>query len=240
LRKSIPVFTWPGKFEISLNSRIQSRFGLSNEIGKTTEGNGRISNILTRRSHRAFRQEEISEDLLNTLFATAFSAPSKSDLQQACVIHVDAFMNAAVDAGICMQTFIIAAESFGLGRCPVSEIRNQVQLLSDELELPKHVFPVAGLCLGWPQQDSRLSMRLPLTTTVKTNRYNDDELFTEVADYGLRREEIEQTPAAQQRFVEAMGVAENYGWSENRTRQYSRPAREDFGSYIRRQGFNLS
>jgi nitroreductase/FMN reductase [NAD(P)H] len=83
-------------------------------------------------------------------------------------------------------------------------------------------------------------MRLPLTTTVKTNRYNDDELFTEVADYDLRREEIEQTPAAQQRFVEAMGVAENYGWSENRTRQYSRPAREDFGSYIRRQGFNLS
>jgi nitroreductase/FMN reductase [NAD(P)H] len=61
--------------------------------------------------------------------------------------HLDAFMNAAVDAGFCMQTFIIAAESFGLGCCPVSEIRDHIQLLSDELELPQHVFSVAGLGL---------------------------------------------------------------------------------------------
>ena len=32
--------------------------------------------------------------------------------------HLDAFMNAAVDAAIAMQTFIIAAESVGLGCCP--------------------------------------------------------------------------------------------------------------------------
>jgi len=276
---------------MSLNSRIQSRFGLATDVGATTEENSTISNILTRRSQRAFADDEIPRDLLDTLFATAFSAPSKSDLQQACVIHIqdkakqrriaeatpstrwaanapiflvwcgdsrrirrladwrghafandhlDAFMNAAVDAGICMQTFIVAAESYGLGCCPVSEIRNQVQLLSDELELPQHVFPVAGLCVGWPQQKSRISMRLPLATTVMVDRYDDEDLFTEVADYDRRREKIEQTPDAQQRFVEDLGVAENYGWSENRSRQYSRTARDDFGSYIRRQGFNLS
>jgi len=276
---------------MSLNSRVQSRYGLSTDIGTKTEENSTITNILSRRSHRAFSDDEISEDLLNTLFASAFSAPSKSDLQQACVIHIqdkakqrriaeatpstrwaadapvflvwcgdsrrirrlaewrehafandhlDAFMNAAVDAGICMQTFILAAESFGLGCCPLSEIRNQIQLLSDELELPPQVFPVAGLCVGWPQHESPISMRLPLATTVKIDRYDDANLFTEVADYDSRREKIEQTPAARQRFVEDLGVCENYGWSENRTRQYSRPVRDDFGSYIRRQGFNLS
>ncbi|MCP4765085.1 MAG: NADPH-dependent oxidoreductase [Gammaproteobacteria bacterium] len=276
---------------MSLNDHIQSRFGITSNPGTATEENSTVTGILTHRSHRAFSADEIPRDLLDTLFASAFSAPSKSDLQQACVIHVqdkarqrriaeatpstrwaadapvflvwcgdsrrirrlaewrghafandhlDAFMNAAVDAGICMQTFIVAAESFGLGCCPVSEIRNQVQLLSDELELPQHVFPVAGLCMGWPQHESRLSMRLPLTTTVMTDRYDDDNLLTDVADYDRRREEIEKTPAAEQRLVEVMGVSENYGWSENRTRQYSRPARDDFGGYIRRQGFNLS
>jgi len=279
---------------MSLNTLIQSRFGQPSDIGQSTGANDTVTNILQHRSHRAFTDELLPDDLLNTLFATAFSAPSKSDLQQACVIHVqdkakqrriaaatpsigwaaeapvflvwcgdsrrirrlaerrghafandhlDAFMNAAVDAGICMQTFIIAAESYGLGCCPVSEVRNQIELLSDELELPQHVFPVAGLCVGWPPDQLRgqpgISMRLPLSTTVNIDRYDDSALFEEVADYDLRREKLDRTPAQQQRFVEELGVAENYGWSENRTRQYSRPARADFGRYIRRQGFNL-
>jgi nitroreductase len=276
---------------MSINRHVKSRFGYASDIGNSTEDNATVDNILTRRSHRAFSDETIPEDLLNTLFATAFSAPSKSDLQQACVIHVqdkakqrriaeatpsirwaalapvflvwcgdsrrirrlsewrghsfandhlDAFMNAAVDVGIAMQTFIIAAESYGLGCCPVSEVRNQIQLLSDELELPPQVFPVAGLCVGWPQNQGGISMRLPLTTTVMTDRYDDESLFDDVADYDIRREQTDNTPADQQRFVEDLGVSENYGWSENRSRQYSRPARADFGSYIRRQGFNLS
>ena len=276
---------------MSLNSKIRDRYGIPTETGAVTEENPTIANILRRRSHRKFSDEAVPADLLDTLFATAFSAPSKSDLQQACVIHVedrdrqrriaqavpstswaadapvllvwcgdsrrirrlaewrghdfandhlDAFMNAAVDTGICMQTFIIAAESFGLGCCPLSELRNQVQSLSDELELPQHVFPVAGLCVGWPRHEGRLSMRLPLSTTVMKNRYDDARLLDEVADYDSRREALDKTPAAQQRFVETLGVSDNYGWSENRTRQYSRPARNDFGAYIRRQGFDLS
>ena len=275
---------------MSINSHVVSRFGLASDIGSSTEDNSTVDTILNHRSQRAFSDDVISEDLLNTLFAAAFSAASKSDLQQACVIHVqdkakqrriaeatpsirwaaqapvflvwcgdsrrirrlaewrehsfandhlDAFMNAAVDVGIAMQTFIIAAESYGLGCCPVSEVRNQIQLLSDELELPQHVFPVAGLCVGWPRNRADISMRLPLSTTVMTDRYNDESLFDDVADYDIRREQMDNTPADQQRFVEDLGVSENYGWSENRTRQYSRPARADFGSYIRRQGFKL-
>jgi nitroreductase len=276
---------------MSLNRHIQARFGLPCDSGRLTEENSTVTNILTRRSHRAFSDDAIPDDLLATLLASAFSAPSKSDLQQACVIHVrdrakqqrianatdstrwaarapvllvwcgdsrrirrlsewrghafandhlDAFMNAAVDAGICMQTFIIAAESYGLGCCPLSELRNQVQLLSDELELPRHVFPVAGLCVGWPLRQAELSMRLPMSVTVMQDRYDDSTLFDQVTAYDRRREALEQTPPEQQRFVEEFGVAENYGWSENRTRQYSRPARADFGAYIRRQGFDLS
>ena len=275
---------------MSINEHIQSRFGLVTETGKSVEENKTIVDILSRRSHHAFKPEVVPQDLLNTLFATAFSAPSKSDLQQACVIHVqdkakqkritqasldtlwaakapvflvwcgdgsrirklaevrehpfandhlDAFMNAAVDAAICMQTFIVAAESVGLGCCPVSQIRDHIDLLSTELELPQQVFPIAGLAVGWPQDPSKISMRLPMTTTVKTDTYNDDNLLNEVSDYDIRREKIENTPADQQKYLEEYGVSPNYGWSEQRTRQYSFPARQDFGRYIRKQGFNL-
>ena len=276
---------------MSINSDIESRFGLPSEVGKTITGNPTINGILSRGSQRSFTPDPVAADLLNTLLAAAFSAPSKSDLQQACVIHIqektkqqrianlsattrwvadapvflvwcgdsrrirrladwrnhafandhlDAFMNAAVDAGICMQTFIIAAESFGLGCCPVSEIRDNIQLLSDELELPQHVFPVAGLCVGWPDQPTRLSMRLPTSVTVKVDRYHDDNLIAEVADYDSRREAVDNTPPEQQRYVGEFGISESYGWSENRTRQYAKPARDDFGTYIRNQGFDLA
>jgi len=275
---------------MTINELIEARFGLACETGKSIDDNGTLGSILSRRSCRSFSDEPVSRDLLDTLFAAAFSAPSKSDLQQACVIrvadhekqrriaelkdstrwaadaplllvwcgdsrrirrladwrghafandHLDAFMNAAVDAGICMQTFIVAAESLGLGCCPLSEIRDHIEPLSAELDLPRYVFPVAGLALGWPRGEGRLSMRLPPSVSVHEDRYDDSGLFATVADYDRRRESVEQTPPEKQRLVEEFGVARDYGWSENRARQYSKPARADFGRYIRRQGFNL-
>jgi len=276
---------------MSMNEHIQRRFGIPTEMGKTVPQNKTLSDILSHRSCRFYKPDPIPEELLLTLFATAFSAPSKSDLQQACVIrienkvkqkriaelspytrwtakapvfmvwcgdsrrirrlcewrghpfandHLDSFMNAAVDAGIAMQTFIIAAESVGLGCCPVSEIRDQIVPLSVELELPKWVFPVAGLCVGWPAEKPRISLRLPLQTTIHLNRYDDSELVEQVTNYDHRRESIDQTPPERQRMVEKYGISSEYGWSENRTRQYAIPARTDFGQYIREQGFDLS
>ena len=40
--------------------------------------------------------------------------------------NVDTFMNSCVDAGLAMQSFILAAESAGLGCCPISQVRNKI------------------------------------------------------------------------------------------------------------------
>ncbi|MCB0171485.1 MAG: nitroreductase family protein [Anaerolineae bacterium] len=276
---------------MSINALIQQRFGVPTTIDHPSALNKTLADMLAHRSCRTYKPDPIPEDLLQVLLATAFSAPTKSDLQQACVIlikdrdkqqhianlsphtawvagapvfmvwcgdsrrirrlaawrnhpfandHLDAFMNAAVDAGIAMQAFIVAAESVGLGCCPVSEIRDQIDALSAALELPQWVFPVAGLCVGWPVDAGRISLRLPLEVTVHTNRYDDSAMIEQVADYDRRREAVEKTPPDRQRLVEQFGVSDDYGWSENRTRQYTVPARPDFGRYIRGQGFDLA
>src|SRR3954454_2856817 len=80
--------------------------------------------------------------------------------------HLDAFFNAAVDAAIALSAFVIAAEAEGLGVCPVSAIRNHAAAISALLELPQHVFPVAGLAVGWPAAQGKQSLRLPLDVTV--------------------------------------------------------------------------
>lgn len=276
---------------MSLSELIRERYGLPTYSGCSRPVNETLQGIVSHRSCRRFSAASVPEDLIGTLFAVAFSAPSKSDLQQACVVrivdrakqqriaaltqrtrwisdapifmvwcgdsrrirrlcerrnhpfannHLDAFMNAAVDAGIAMQTFIIAAESVGLGCCPVSEIRDQIEPLSAELGLSQWVFPVAGLCVGWPADQGRVSMRLPLCVTVHQDDYDDTDMFEHVADYDRRREKRERTPVEEQRLVERFGVSDEYGWSENRTRQYAVSMRSDFGRYIRKQGFNLS
>ena len=101
--------------------------------------------------------------------------------------HLDAFFNASVDAGIALATFMMAAESVGLGCCPVSAIRNEAQKVSDLLAFPDHVFPVAGLGLGWPSEEGRISMRLPLAATVHTDRYAEEEMREQIDAYDTRR-----------------------------------------------------
>ena len=73
---------------MNVNRYIEARFGLVCDTGKSVEDNDTLSGILTHRSRRDFKADAVDDDLLNTLLAAAFSAPSKSDLQQACVIRV--------------------------------------------------------------------------------------------------------------------------------------------------------
>ena len=113
---------------------------------------------------------------------------------------LDMFMNAAVDAGLVLQNFITAAEALGLGCCPISVVRNHVEKLAELLELPPLVFPVAGLCAGYPSQPGWISMRLPPAVTVHTDRYDDGDLPDQLEEYDRRREARHATPRESQRF----------------------------------------
>lgn len=153
---------------------------------------------------------------------------------------LDMFMNAAVDAGLVLQAFITAAAALGLGCCPISVVRNHVEKLAALLELPPGVFPVAGLCVGYPLQPGWISPRLPPAITVHTDRYDDRDLPAQLEAYDRRREARHATPKESQRYVERFGYTEPYGWSEDKARQYSTPERHNFGPFIRGHGFGLA
>jgi nitroreductase len=150
--------------------------------------------------------------------------------------HLDAFFNATVDAAIALSAFITAAEAAGVGCCPISVIRNHAEEVSRLLNLPDHVFPVAGLGIGWPAGPHFVSARLPLGLTVHRNSYHD-ATDAEVHAYDQRRNGI--FPYRSQRNVARFGEARDYGWSEEKARHYALPERADFGAYVKRRGFNL-
>ncbi len=151
--------------------------------------------------------------------------------------HLDVFFNAALDAGIALSAFVIAAEAAGLGCAPISAIRNHAQEVSDLLGLPEHVFPIAGLGLGWPSRAARISLRLPLARTVHRNRFDEAGIQEAVEAYDRRRHAAQ--PIKAQRSVARFGEAEFYGWSEDKVRQYATPERADWGAFVRAKGFRL-
>lgn len=148
---------------------------------------------------------------------------------------LDAFLNAAADAAIVMQNFIVAAEGAELGCCPISAVREVTSEIADIVNLPDRVFPFAGLCVGYPDDDPWISQRLPLSLTVHTDEYKDDHLFDDINKYDDRRGQA--NPISRQRDTEKYGSKDVYGWSDDKARQTSHTDRMSFSRHIKKTGF---
>jgi nitroreductase len=152
---------------------------------------------------------------------------------------LEGFFNATVDAALALQTMILCAESAGLGVCPISVLRNEIDKIAAILELPDLVFPVAGLCLGHPQGEGFVSLRLPRSVTTHRDRYDDSGLTQGVDDYDRRRDARHSIPADQHRSNPEFGKAAFYGWSEDKARQAAKAEGAAFPPWLRAHGFTL-
>ena len=152
---------------------------------------------------------------------------------------LEGFFNASIDAALAMQTMILCAESAGLGVCPISVLRNEIDKVAAILELPELVFPVAGLCLGYPQGEGYVSLRLPRRATTGRDRYDDSALPQAIDDYDRRRDARHSIPQAQHRSVAEFGEAAFYGWSEDKARQAAKAEGAAFPPYLRAHGFTF-
>jgi FMN reductase [NAD(P)H] len=152
---------------------------------------------------------------------------------------MEGFFNATVDAALALQTCTLAAETLGFGTCPISVLRNHAQAVGEILALPDKVFPVAGLCLGYPAQQGFTSMRLPPEATVHRDSYDDSQVAEAVDAYDRRRDE-RHSIKDRQKSPEVFGTAEFYGWSEDKARQAMSPEGVGFAAWLKAHGFDLS
>ena len=152
---------------------------------------------------------------------------------------VESFLVAAVDASIAMQTATLAAESLGLGMCYIGAIRNHPQQVIELLQLPRLVFPVSGMTLGWPAVEPFIRPRLPLDAVLHWETY---DLQGETEALQAYDQAMVQTGIYKGRQVPVPGVEgeiEDYGWLEHSARRASTPTRTDLRQVLERQGFGL-
>ena len=83
------------------------------------------------------------------------------------------FFNAASDTLLLTQAFTTLAEAKGLGACYLGTTIYQPQGIIDVLHLPRLVFPVATITVGWPDECPAQTDRLPLDGIVHAETYHD-------------------------------------------------------------------
>ncbi|MGA3297271.1 MAG: NADPH-dependent oxidoreductase [Candidatus Bathyarchaeia archaeon] len=153
--------------------------------------------------------------------------------------YVENFLIAAIDVSIASQTAALAAESLGLGICYIGAIRNNPREVIDLLGLPRLVFPVMGMTVGWPTAKPRIRPRLPIHAVLHWQTYHRDQ-DPELYQYDR---EMFETGIYQERQVPVPGKSsetEDYGWLEHSARRVSRPTRTILRDVLIDQGFGLN
>ena len=104
------------------------------------------------------------------------------------------FLTGAVDAVIAAQTICLAAEAAGLGICYMGTTWWAADKIIDKLALPKGVFPVTSIVIGYPAEDPALRDRLPLELIVHQEKYQ------RLSDEEIRETHAEREQKAWERY----------------------------------------
>jgi nitroreductase len=93
--------------------------------------------------------------------------------------HLEGFsehaLAAIVDVTLMAQNVLLAAESQGLGGVFIGGIRNDPQVVVEQLVLPALVTPVFGMCLGWPNESNEVKPRMPVGFVLHQDSYQEVE-----------------------------------------------------------------
>jgi FMN reductase (NADPH) len=153
--------------------------------------------------------------------------------------YVENWLVAAVDAAIAMQTAALAAESMGLGMCYIGAIRNHAEAVIELLDLPRLVFPISGMTLGWPAVEPFIRPRLPLGAVLHWEVYDASGEREALEVYDLAMVETGIYRGRQVPVPGQDGEVEDYGWLEHSARRASKAVRTDLRQVLERQGFEL-
>ena len=142
--------------------------------------------------------------------------------------YAEHFLAASVDAALFAQNLMLGAESVGLGAVFIGGIRNDPQQVSEILKLPNQVYPVFGLCLGWPDAEPDLKPRLPVEVILHKDTYDASRCAEDVANYDKQMQAYYASRGSNQR---------NSTWSAQTAVAVQKKKREHLLDFLRSKGF---
>ncbi|MDO9128340.1 MAG: nitroreductase family protein [Anaerolineales bacterium] len=132
------------------------------------------------------------------------------------------------DASLMAENMVIAAKSLGLGSCFIGNAPYRAERIAREYKLPKRVFPLVQLVMGYPAEDFPPRPRYPLEFTLFEDAYPEmsDETVAQamkVMDEGYLAQGYYRKQKAKIRLeVERPETFtyEDYSWTEHISRKW--------------------
>lgn len=147
--------------------------------------------------------------------------------------YIEFLLIGSFDAGLMAQNALTAAESMGLGGVYIGGVRSNISELTEVLNLPKHVVPLVGLCIGHPKGEKPgLKPRLPQSLVMFDDQYQavDEE---KLKSYDQQMREYYENRPVHAPFT----VKEVKGWTDHIEDHLERSKQPFMLSYLNQQGF---
>ena len=142
--------------------------------------------------------------------------------------NVESYTVGVTDAALAAQKAFIAAQCHGLGGVIVGGVRNDMDLMKKEFELPDLVAPLFLLCLGYYDKEPLQRPRLPYEVVVKTDCYSEENNAELIEGYNQKVSEFFQTITK---------GAEKFTWVETCSYNLSIKPRYEVTDYVKNAGF---
>jgi len=140
------------------------------------------------------------------------------------------FIVATVDVALAAQNAAIAAESLGLGIVFIGGIRNDLREATRLLHVPELVYPLFGMCVGYPDHESGIRPRLPLRAVLHSERYEEDSQNDAIAEYDRTVRDY---------YLERTKGKRDSTWSKEMANKFQSPVRAYMRDYLEEQGFRF-
>lgn len=154
------------------------------------------------------------------------------------------------DAALMAENMVVAGRSLGLGSCFLGSAMFRADKIAKEYHLPKKVFPLVQLTMGYPAEDPPPRPRYPMEFTLFENQYPElnDEMIVKAMkqmDEGYLAQDyyrklnakipIEE-PKRKENFT-----YENYSWTEHISRKWGQwyPEPTELLAQLEKRGFNI-
>jgi len=154
------------------------------------------------------------------------------------------------DAALMAENMVIAAESLGLGSCFLGAAPYMADRIAEEYDLPKRVFPVVQLTMGYPAEEEVPRPRYPIEFVLF------EDTYPEFSDETIARamKQMDEGYLAQDYYRKAQYIIplegnrketfafDNYGWTEHISRKWGQwhPSPDQLLAQLSKRGFNIS
>jgi len=154
------------------------------------------------------------------------------------------------DASLMAENMIVAGRSLGLGSCLLGSAPYRAEKIAKKYDLPKRVFPLVQLVMGYPAEDPSTRPRYPMEFTLFEDKYPkiDQDMISKAMqqmDDGYLAQDYYRNLKAKIRLEgdrEETFTYDNYSWTEHICRKWGQwdPDPKHLLEQFKKRGFYIT